>query len=184
MPVSGPPGPGAPVSGYSRYPVSAGILLYRLTPGGTEVLLAHPGGPFFANQDEGIWGLPKGLADPGEDLLAAARREFTEETGLATAGPFVPLGQVTLRSGKVVHAWACQGEADPRTLVSNTFTMEWPPRSGRQQDFPEVDRCAWFGMPEARRRINPAQAALVDRLEAALLLEEPPRGGSREETTP
>jgi hypothetical protein len=116
MPVSGPPGPGAPVSGYSRYPVSAGILLYRLTPGGTEVLLAHPGGPFFANQDEGIWGLPKGLADPGEDLLAAARREFTEETGLATAGPFVPLGQVTLRSGKVVHAWACQGEADPRSL--------------------------------------------------------------------
>jgi predicted NUDIX family NTP pyrophosphohydrolase len=148
--------------------ISAGILLYRLTPAGPEVLLAHPGGPYFANQDEGIWGLPKGLADPGEDLLAAARREFTEETGLASLDPFLPLGQVTLRSGKVVHAWASQGDADPRTLVSNTFTMEWPPNAGSRQEFPEVDRCAWFTLPEARRRISPAQATLIDRLEAAL----------------
>ena len=158
----------APVSGHSRYPVSAGILLYRLTPAGLEILLAHPGGPYCAGRDEGIWGLPKGLPDPHEDLLAAARREFSEETSLAPAGPFLPLGQVTLRSGKVVHAWASQGDADPRALVSNTFTMEWPPHSGNPQEFPEVDRCAWFGVPEARRLINPAQVAFLDRLEAAV----------------
>ena len=156
------------LAGNPRHAVSAGILLYRLAPGGPEVLLAHPGGPYFAGQDVGIWGLPKGLADPGEDLLAAARREFAEETGLVPQGPYLPLGQVTLRSGKVVHAWACRGDADPGSLISNTFSMEWPLGSGKRQSFPEVDRCAWFGLPEARRRITPAQAALLDRLETAL----------------
>ncbi|MDP3045932.1 MAG: NUDIX domain-containing protein [Chloroflexota bacterium] len=164
--------------------MSAGILLYRLTPIGLEVLLAHPGGPFYASQDAGIWGLPKGLPDPGEDLLSAARREFAEETGLVPAGPFLPLGEVMLRSGKVVHGWACQGEAEPRTLVSNTFTMEWPPRSGRQQEFPEVDLCAWFRLAEARRRINPAQAVFLDRLEAGVAVQRQPRGESRQEVAP
>jgi predicted NUDIX family NTP pyrophosphohydrolase len=163
-------------TGYSRHAVSAGILLYRLTPGGPEVLLAHPGGPFYANQDAGAWGLPKGLADPGEDLLTAARREFAEETGLAPRAPFLPLGQITLRSGKVVHAWACRGEAEASAMVSNTFRMEWPPRSGSMQEFPEVDRCAWFGLAAARRSINPAQAPLIDRLEARLGAEPSPSG--------
>jgi predicted NUDIX family NTP pyrophosphohydrolase len=158
-------------AGNLGHAVSAGILLYRLAPGGPEVLLAHPGGPYYASQDAGIWGLPKGLADPGEDLLAAARREFAEETGLTPTGPYLPLGEVTLRSGKVVHAWASQGDADPASLFSNTFTMEWPPASGKRQAFPEVDRCAWFDLPEARRRITPAQAALLDRLEAALAVQ-------------
>jgi predicted NUDIX family NTP pyrophosphohydrolase len=143
--------PLTPESRHSAYPVSAGILLYRLTAAGLEVLLAYPGGPYFAGLDEGIWGLPKGLAGTGEDLLTAARREFAEETGLEARGPFLALGQITLRSGKVVHAWAGKGDADPGALVSNTFAMEWPPRSGRMQEFPEVDRCAWFGLAEARR---------------------------------
>ncbi len=166
-------------TGYGKHAVSAGILLYRPAPGGLEVLLAHPGGPIFAGQDAGAWGLPKGLADPGEDLLAAARREFTEETGVAPEGPFLPLGQVTLRSGKVVHAWGCPGDAEAATMVSNTFPLEWPPHSGNVQEYPEVDRCAWFGLPEARRRINPAQVALLDRLEVAVAAL--PAGGNRQE---
>jgi len=169
-------------TGYARHPVSAGILLYRLVPAGLEVLLAHPGGPYYEEQDAGVWGLPKGLADPGEDLLAAARREFAEETSVVPAGPFLPLGLVTLRSGKVVHAWACQGEADPASMVSNTFSMEWPPHSGSRQSFPEVDRCAWFDLPEARRRINPAQVALLDRLAAALAVRQLGRSDSEKET--
>lgn len=147
---------------------SAGILLYRLTSHGFEVLLVHPGGPFFARKDLGVWSIPKGIPDEGEDLLAAARREFHEETGFAAAGDATPLGQVRQANGKVVHAWAIEGDADPRRLHSNTFEMEWPRGSGRTQTFPEVDRAAWFPPEEARRRLIAAQAALLDALAGAL----------------
>jgi predicted NUDIX family NTP pyrophosphohydrolase len=148
--------------------VSAGLLLFRHTAGRLEVFLAHPGGPFWADKDAGAWTIPKGLIDPGEDPLAAARREFGEETGLRPGGPFLPLGSVRLKSGKVVHAWACESDADPDTVTSNTMKLEWPPRSGRWLTVPEVDRCAWFDPATARTKLNPAQAALIDRLEAAL----------------
>jgi predicted NUDIX family NTP pyrophosphohydrolase len=154
--------------GKRRANESAGLLLFRHRGGRPEVLLAHPGGPFWANRDAGAWTVPKGLAEPGEDLLAAARREFAEETGLRPEGPFLPLGSVRQKAGKTVHAWACEGDADPAALASNTMWAEWPPGSGRRVEFPEVDRCAWFGPAEAREKLNPAQAAFVDRLEAAL----------------
>jgi predicted NUDIX family NTP pyrophosphohydrolase len=144
--------------------VASGILLYRRGAGGLEVLLAHPGGPFWSKKDEGAWSLPKGEPAPGEDPLDCARREFQEETGVTASGPFVDLGDVRQKSGKVVHAWAAEGEGDPSCMTSNSFTMEWPPKSGRMSTFPEVDRWAWFDLEEARRRINPAQAALIDRL--------------------
>ena len=147
--------------------VSAGVLLFRRTPG-LEVLLAHPGGPFWEHRDEGAWTIPKGVVADGEELLAAARREFAEETGTALAGPFVPLGSVRQKAGKVVHAWACEGDLDAGAIVSNTMSAEWPPRSGRRVTFPEVDRCAWFDTATARVRINPAQAELLARLEASL----------------
>jgi len=149
--------------------VSAGLLLYRGSALETlEVLLVHPGGPFWAKKDLGAWSIPKGEAEPGEDLLAAARRELAEETGFAATGPTLPLGHVRQRGGKVVHAWAVHGDADPRRLRSGTFELEWPPRSGRLQTFPEVDRADWFGLAEARRRIHPGQAPLLDALVAAL----------------
>lgn len=148
--------------------VSAGILLFRRGSAGVEVLLAHPGGPFWAKRDGGAWTIPKGLAEEGEDHLAAARREFAEETGVALEGPFIPLGSVRQKAGKVVHAWACEGDVDPAAVVSNMTRSEWPPRSGKWISYPEVDRCAWFRPAEARTRINPAQAELIDRLEAAL----------------
>jgi predicted NUDIX family NTP pyrophosphohydrolase len=148
--------------------VSAGLLLFRRAGGALEVLLAHPGGPFWAGRDAGAWTIPKGLVGPGEDLLDAARREFAEETGFAPGGPFLPLGSVKQKAGKVVHAWACEGDLDPATAVSNTMSVEWPPGSGRRVEFPEVDRCAWFGPEEARAKANPAQAAFVDRLQALL----------------
>lgn len=147
---------------------SAGLLLYRRAPGGPQVLLAHPGGPFWARKDLGAWTIPKGLVEPGEDALAAARREFTEETGVTPEGPFLPLGEIRQKSGKRVEAWAAEGDADVNRVVSNEVTVEWPRGSGRTVTFPEVDRCAWFELAEARRRINPAQAAFLDRLEAAL----------------
>jgi predicted NUDIX family NTP pyrophosphohydrolase len=159
----------------TRENVSAGLLLFRRRAGRLEVLLAHPGGPFWANRDAGAWTVPKGLAEPGEDLLSAARREFAEETGLRPDGPFLPLGDVRQKAGKVVHAWACEGDADPDRLTSNTMSVEWPPGSGKRVEFPEVDRCAWFGPTEARAKLNPAQAAFVDRLEAALAA---PDGGT------
>lgn len=148
---------------------SAGILLYRGRRGVLEVLLAHPGGPLWAHRDEGAWSIPKGEADAGEtaeaELLRVARREFREELGMdAPDGLVIPLGTVRLKSGKVVHAWALAGDLDPATATSNTIEIEWPPRSGRHATFPEVDRVAWFGTSEARRRLNPAQAELVDRL--------------------
>jgi predicted NUDIX family NTP pyrophosphohydrolase len=154
--------------GKGRVNVSAGLLLYRRRDGRLEVLLAHPGGPFWANKDAGAWTVPKGLAESGEDLLAAARREFAEETGLRPEGPFVPLGSVRQKAGKVVHAWACEGDADPAALTSNVMSAEWPPGSGYRVEFPEVDRCAWFTPAEAREKLNPAQAEFIDRLEAAL----------------
>ena len=144
--------------------LASGILLFRRAAAGLEVLLAHPGGPFWARKDEGAWSVPKGEPGPDEDQLACARRELEEETGIVADGPFVDLGEVRQKSGKVVRVWAAEGEGDPAAMTSNTFTMEWPPRSGRTATFPEVDRCGWFGLDEARRKILPAQAALLDRL--------------------
>jgi predicted NUDIX family NTP pyrophosphohydrolase len=144
--------------------VSAGILLFRSSDRGLEVLLVHPGGPFWRRKDLGAWTVPKGEVQPGEDLLDAARREFHEETGWPAEGEVIPLGQVRQASRKVVHAWAIEGEFDPAALNSNTFEMEWPPRSGKVAVFPEADRAAWFGIDEARRRILPAQAPLLDAL--------------------
>jgi predicted NUDIX family NTP pyrophosphohydrolase len=148
---------------------SAGLLLYRRTAGEVEVLLAHPGGPLWARRDEGAWSLPKGEIGPGEEPLAVAWREFLEETGHEPpAGGVISLGEVRQASGKVVVAFAIEGDLDPATASSNTFPLEWPPGSGRWHDTPEVDRVAWFGPDEARRRLNPAQAAFVDRLLARI----------------
>ncbi|HVX64908.1 MAG TPA: NUDIX domain-containing protein [Pirellulales bacterium] len=148
--------------------ISAGVLLYRVKQGVIEVLLAHPGGPFFRNQDLGAWSIPKGEAGQGEDLLLAARREFEEETGLRPAGPFVPLTPIKQKGGKTVHAWAFRGDCDPACIKSNSFSIEWPPKSGRRQEFPEIDRAEFFGLDEAKRRINPSQAALLEELAALL----------------
>jgi predicted NUDIX family NTP pyrophosphohydrolase len=145
---------------------SAGLLLHRSTARGLEVLLVHPGGPFWARKDLGAWSIPKGEVGEGEDLLAVARREFQEETGFAAGGPAIPLGHVRQAGGKVVHAWAVRGDLDPAALRSNTFEIEWPRGSGRMRTFPEVDRAAWFDLAEARRRIVPAQAAFLDALDA------------------
>lgn len=147
---------------------TAGLLLFRRRPGGLEVLLAHPGGPFFAGKDVGAWTIPKGEVDPGEDLLDTARREFHEEIGIDPPGDPIALGQITQKGGKIVHAWALEGDFDPAALASNTFSMEWPPRSGLITDFPEVDRAQWFDLAEARRRIKDAQTPLLDALARAL----------------
>jgi predicted NUDIX family NTP pyrophosphohydrolase len=148
---------------------SAGILLYRRRESGLELLLAHPGGPFFIKRDEGYWTIPKGEVDPDEELLAVARREFEEETGHPPpeVEP-IPLGSIVQKGGKVVHAWAAEGDLDPAAAVSNTFEMQWPPGSGRSQSFPEIDRVEWFDPAEARRRIKATQIPLVDRLEESL----------------
>ncbi len=145
---------------------SAGILLYRRRAGVLEVLLVHPGGPFYANRDNGVWSIPKGEIDEGEDALTAAQREFTEETGFRAASPFLPLAPVKQRSGKVVRAWAAEGDCDPREMKSTTFTMEWPPRSGKQQEFPEADRAAWFSIGEAKEKIISAQTGFLEELQA------------------
>jgi predicted NUDIX family NTP pyrophosphohydrolase len=144
--------------------LSAGLLMFRFREGRLEVLLAHPGGPFFKNNDEGAWSIPKGEIDPDEDPLAAARREFREETGVAPSDPFIPLAPVKQKGGKTVHAWAFQGDCDPAALVSNTFTIEWPPKSGRQSEFPEIDRAEFFDLAAAKRKINPAQVSFVEEL--------------------
>jgi len=154
---------------------SAGILLYRQSADGPELLLAHPGGPYWQRQDFGSWSVPKGIAEGDEALEAVAAREFQEETGFtltevardANHAP-LDLGEITLKSGKTVRAWAVEGDLDPRLARSNEIDIEWPPRSGRQMRIPEVDRVAWFGFTEARKRFHPAQAAFVDRLEARL----------------
>ncbi|WP_037578046.1 NUDIX domain-containing protein [Phaeacidiphilus oryzae] len=149
---------------------SAGILLYRVQDGaGPRVLLVHPGGPFWAKKDAGAWSIPKGEYEEGDDPLAAALREFEEETGARVGGDgLLELGTIRLRGGKLVTAWAAEGEFDVSALKSNTFTMEWPPRSGTTREFPEVDRAEWFDPAEAGRRLNPAQAEFVDRLVQAL----------------
>jgi predicted NUDIX family NTP pyrophosphohydrolase len=148
---------------------SAGILLHRPGEAGTEVLLVHPGGPFWARKDLGAWSIPKGEPDEGEDLRACALREFAEETGTRLPDAALDdLGTVKLKSGKVVAAFAAERDLDPATVVSNTFELEWPPRSGRTQAFPEIDRAGWFSLDAAREKLNPAQAAFVDRLEALL----------------
>jgi predicted NUDIX family NTP pyrophosphohydrolase len=148
--------------------VSAGILLYRHPAGVVEVFLVHPGGPFWARKDDGAWSIPKGEVEPGDDPLARAKREFTEETGLSVDGDFRPLAPVRQVGGKTVHAWAVQGDADETAIKSNSFNLEWPPHSGRMQEFPEVDRAQWFDMATARRKLNPAQRAFVDALEHLL----------------
>ena len=144
--------------------ISAGILAYRVR-GEPEVLLAHPGGPYWAKKDAGVWTIPKGLADTGEDLLAAARREFTEETGFTASAPFLPLGAVKQKSGKIVHGFACEGEFDPEQLSSNTFEIAWPPKSGQRKSFPEIDRVAWFGLAAAREKILTYQLPFLVALE-------------------
>jgi predicted NUDIX family NTP pyrophosphohydrolase len=148
---------------------SAGILLFRRGARGVELLLVHPGGPFWARKDAGAWSVPKGAVDDGEEPLACARREFEEETGTPPPdGELLDLGEVRQRAGKLVQAWAAEGDLDAEAIRSNTFEMEWPPRSGRRQEFPEVDRAAWFDPEEARTRLVPAQVLFVDRLLEAL----------------
>jgi len=145
--------------------ISAGILMFRKRDGQLQVFLVHPGGPLWTKKDIGAWSIPKGEIDPGEDPLSAAQREFEEETGLKISGRFIPLSSVKLKSGKVVQAWAGEGECDPETIKSNTFPIEWPPRSGRKQEFPEIDRAAWFGIGEAKEKINKGQVPLIEELE-------------------
>lgn len=143
---------------------SAGLLMYRVRDDVMEVLLVHPGGPFWRNKDQGAWSIPKGEIDDEESVLDAALREFEEETGLRPEGPFVALTPVKQKSGKVVHAWAFEGDCDPERIRSNTFAMEWPRGSGRLREVPEIDRAAFFSLDEARTKINPGQAPLIDEL--------------------
>lgn len=154
--------------GSKRASVSAGLLLFRRPAGSLEVFLAHPGGPFWANRDDGAWTIPKGVVADGEALLDAAKREFEEETGIVPRPPFVPLGSIRQKAGKTVHAWAWEGDADATKISSNTSRVEWPRGSGKWLVYPEVDRCGWFDPASARSKLNPAQAELLDRLEASL----------------
>ena len=156
---------------------SAGLLLYRRTPGGIEVFLVHPGGPFWAKKDAGAWSIPKGEYEDGDDPRACALREFEEELGTALpeGTELTELGDVKQKSGKVITAYAAAGDIDADAVTSNTFTIEWPPRSGRMQEFPEVDRAGWFSLEEAAEKLNPAQAELLVRL-AALITRGPAPG--------
>ena len=147
---------------------SAGLLLFRRRDGVIEVLLGHPGGPYWTTKEDGAWSIPKGGILPGENPLTSAIREFTEETGFEPSEPFLALGSITQRSGKVVHAWAFEGDCEPAQLTSIKTQTEWPPRSGRMIDIPELDRVAFFSLADARRAINVAQAELLDRLVAKL----------------
>jgi predicted NUDIX family NTP pyrophosphohydrolase len=146
--------------------ISAGLLMYRIRDVGVEVLLAHPGGPYFVNKDDGAWTIPKGEPNADEDLLVTARREFAEETGITPTGPFIPLKPIQQKAGKIVYAWAFRGDCDPAAITSNTFTIEWPPKSGRQQAFPEIDRAEFYDLAAARKKIKPGQEAFLDELEA------------------
>jgi predicted NUDIX family NTP pyrophosphohydrolase len=143
---------------------SAGILMYRLEDDVLNVLLVHPGGPLWQNRDAGAWSIPKGELDVGEDVLKTALREFHEELGTRISGEFIRLKPVRQKAGKIVHAYAVEGDLDTESIASNTFQQEWPPRSGRMQDFPEVDRAEWFDLVTAREKINPAQIAFLDEL--------------------
>lgn len=147
---------------------SAGLLMYRYREGELEVFLVHPGGPFWAKKDSGSWSIPKGEFKPGEDPLASAQREFREETGFDAKGEFVPLQAAKQPSGKIVHAWAVEGDCDAERIKSNTFSLEWPPNSGKRQDFPEVDRAGWFTMDAARSKIVKGQIAFLDELKRVL----------------
>ena len=144
--------------------------MYRRREGGLQVLLVHPGGPFWAKKDRGAWSIPKGEVGDDEEPLSAARREFEEELGIPAAGDFLPLGSISQRGGKTVHAWAFEGNCDPVALRSNTFSMEWPPHSGELRQFPEVNRADFFPIHEARERLNAAQVEFLNRLEAAIRL--------------
>jgi predicted NUDIX family NTP pyrophosphohydrolase len=148
--------------------VSAGLLMYRVCDGIFQVLLVHPGGPFWQNKENGAWSIPKGGINSGEDPLDAARREFTEETGFPCGGPFIPLTPIRQKSGKTVQAWAFHGDCDPARVRSISFEMEWPPYSGQKRAFPEVDRAAFFNLAEAQRKIIPAQASFIKELLAKL----------------
>lgn len=143
---------------------SAGLALYRRKGDACEIFLVHPGGPFWKKKDDGAWSFPKGEYEEGDDALAAARREFAEEVGVEVNGEFIDLGSVEQKGGKIVRVWAVQGDCDASAIRSNTFSMEWPPGSGRQQAFPEVDRAGWFAPEDARRKVIGAQAVFVDRL--------------------
>ncbi len=145
---------------------SAGVLLYRMRDGALEVLLVHPGGPFWARKDEGAWSIPKGELEPGEPAAEAARRELEEETGVQVESALEALAPVRQAGGKVVHAFAAAGDCDPAAIRSNTFQMEWPPRSGRQQPFPEIDRAGWFDLDAAARKLNKGQVPLLEQLRA------------------
>jgi predicted NUDIX family NTP pyrophosphohydrolase len=147
---------------------SAGILMFRRRGGEIEVLLMHPGGPFWAKKDAGAWSIPKGEYAQGEEAFAVAKREFEEETGARPEGKFLPLGEVVQAGGKIVTAWALEGDFDPATLTSNSFELEWPPKSGRQVSFPEVDRAQWFPPAEARQKILAAQREFITRLRDAI----------------
>jgi predicted NUDIX family NTP pyrophosphohydrolase len=147
---------------------SAGLLIYRRRGGVPEVFLVHPGGPFWAKKDAGAWSIPKGEFEPGDDPLATAKREFTEETGFTIDGPFTDLAPIKQPGGKTVHAFAVAGDCDPAAIRSNLFTLEWPPRSGRRQEFPEVDRAGWFDLAAAREKILKGQLPLLDQLERLL----------------
>lgn len=144
---------------------SAGLLMYRVSQGALEVLLAHPGGPFWRNKDEGAWSIPKGETDGEEELLAAAKREFFEETGITPKGEFIALGSVKLKSGKMVRAWAFEGDCDTSRIQSNMFAMEWPPKSGKMQQVAEIDKAEFFTLAVAREKINSAQVVFLERLE-------------------
>jgi len=144
------------------------MLLFRRRDGGPQILLAHPGGPFWSSRDIGAWTIPKGIVEEGEDLLDAARREFREETGIEPVPPFIPLGAIKQKAGKTVHAWGWEGDADADKTTSNIMRTEWPRGSGKWLTFPEVDRCAWFEAATARVKINPAQAELIERLDEML----------------
>jgi predicted NUDIX family NTP pyrophosphohydrolase len=156
---------------------SGGVLLYRYREGRLQVMLVHPGGPLWARKDEGAWSVPKGLFEPHESALEAARREFEEETGFAVDGEFVALGELKQASGKIVHAWAVEGDLDTAKIKSNTFTLEWPKHSGILREYPEIDRGGWFDVDNARNKIVKGQAAFLDRL-LELLGHAPPPGST------
>lgn len=149
--------------------LSAGLLMYRVEDGKLQVLLVHPGGPFFKSKDNGVWTIPKGEIEPSEDLLEAAKREFEEETGITPTGPFISLRPIKQKGRKLVHAWAFKGDCDTAALVSNTFRLEWPPRSGRWQEFPEIDRAGFFDVATALQKIKAAQISLVEECQQIVL---------------